>query len=244
MALKLNCLLALLGVVLFTGCTSGKNPWSPCTSYYGTMSAPKYLFNRYNYSCEVIPIEGNFTLDANDIALNVPSNVAGVTAGEVANDVDSAIDAWTASGADWQLHYTIGVGEDEEDSLINGYNQIDILNGPDPYPDGDPVYAYAWHVDVGDDGTTDKCDIIIYTESETGVPEFKFVVDSPPSASDETDFAYLMAHEMGHCIGILDQLDMSTASDLMYNFIPYNTDLLSLPVHDKEAILYLYGVGI
>ncbi len=237
--------LLILGTCLFslstTACRVGKGPTpAACTAEYGQVNASNYIFKSHNYSCEDDPIEDAFKVDASDIASKLSTAGGAPTTTEIFNDVDEAISGWLAADAAWDLNYVSASAGDEADPLSNGYNQFDIVDDVDPYPDGDNALAYTSSTDSDGDGTTDQCDIIFYTTRETDNSTITWSVDATP-AGNEADLAYVLAHEMGHCIGIGDQTDGSTAGDLMYASYSFGTDFVSIATHDEEAILWIYG---
>lgn len=222
-------------------CREGKGPTpTACTAEYGQVGASNYIFKSHNYSCENYPIEDAFKVDASDIVSKMSTTGGSPTTTEIFNDVDEAVSGWLAADAAWDLNPVSAAAGNESDPLSNGYNQFDIVDGVDPYVDGDNALAYTFSTDSDGDGTTDQCDIIFYTTRETDNSTITWSVDAAPVAN-EADFAYVIAHEIGHCVGIGDQTDGSTAGDLMYASYSNGTDFVSLSTHDEEAILWIYG---
>jgi hypothetical protein len=230
----------ILLISFFAIACRGSKSAGPCTEEYGSLPTPTYIFLSHNYSCETDPIEDEFTVDASDILSKMTEYPASVsTNSNILNDLDEAIAAWVDSGAAWKMDYTQGIMSNEDAPTLDTANQIDMLDDVDPYPDGDVAIAYTFTQDSNGDGITDNCDIILYTEKETG-GTFVWSIDDTPDPS-EIDLAYILAHEIGHCVGIGDQNASDTAADLMYGSYPSSTDFTGLATNDEEAILYIYG---
>lgn len=98
----------------------------------------------------------------------------------------------------------------------------------------------AWYSPSAlEEGFTD-CDIKVYAKYGAGTSHvnFEFDLDDNPTAL-EVSFTTVMAHEFGHCAGIMDK---SIAGSVMNGEVTKGeVRQVNNPGNDADAIIFLYG---
>ena len=85
-----------------------------------------------------------------------------------------------------------------------------------------------------------NCDIEFWQKRQDGTNYVFVAGGTPVTGSAQIDVAWVMAHELGHCIGLGDQTADSTALDIMFGDYPTAADFTELPDEDKEGARVLY----
>lgn len=206
-----------------------------CPESSGPGPRSDYVFDDANFSCQEDPVEPEFDLDAQ--SFNV---VAGLDEDDVRTQFGNMLSHWNDVDADFVLRE--GDLSITDGALDEADGESEMLLFPAGSPDGDDAIATAFTWPSGSDEAS-SCDVIFWSVDLDGVA-FNYVADGSPSSS-EYDLEWIMTHEMGHCLGLGDQIpaiqDTNGVDSMMNGVYDAGTACSAISADDVEALVFLYG---
>ena len=242
--------LPLAVLVALIGCRSEMKTTIPCEEDTGlsSHSNPDYQFQDRNFTNDPDGISLPFDLDS--ASFDVGSAPGGLFLDPelVIDDLEEARAAWSnTTGADLDL------------SVDDVYLSDGKVNANDGSPEGPgPLASQIFMQPRAKDGgagdvdsiasshlwavsppVATNCDIEFWQKRQDG-SNYIYVAGGAPTSGGQIDVAWIMAHELGHCIGLGDQTAGSTALDVMFGTYTGGTNFTVLPDEDKEGARVLY----
>lgn len=235
--------------ILLTGCSTdhkGRDTGigADCEPLLGTHSNPDYGFHEGNLTCEEAPSERVFNVDLAAFEAEL-----GFEADDVLTDISSALHSWSSVGVNIKLR--LGETDFEVDPTPT---TPDFLLGlgaysgskHDLYDDGSTSFARAFTWTRN--GYFVDCDIMVWgsvfvgdgEEEDAETRTTEWAVNRVPGDT-EIDFRTVILHELGHCIGLGDQVAPSLTESVMWHVLGPGQQRPDPDSSDVEAIMSLYG---
>lgn len=241
----------LVACTVGVGCSNAV-PDPPCHTISGTYPRPsEYGYESKNWACDpyIPPITGDLIFEASSFA-TLGIFTPGSEAVEVATDVAiPSVGLWNGSSAGISVTYNVA-GSGPQATSGNSINEVIV------YP-GSLTATTLEHVVAGTNliATTTaptqivECDTEIFTEAQDLSGAHNPIEYQRATGTSATAYtlSYVMTHEIGHCLGLEDQIDwdgdgfVEHKGSIMYFEMSMDEDPF-VNSNDDDALLYLYGI--
>jgi Matrixin len=218
--------------LLALGCRDTKGA-SDCGVPSAGHSEANYVFVDSNFSCE----EEGAILTPFDLDADSFFDGATLAQADVVTDFELIATDWSSTGAE----LVVNVGDTDLPTGVranDGDHHVFMVDDNDGIDDGTNSIALTsrWG---GEDGETDDCDIRFFTTRDDSSVR-SWVADDTPGSS-QYDLAYILGHEMGHCVGLGDQEAPELSGSLMFGSYTQGTNYSGPHVDDEEGAILIYG---
>lgn len=197
-----------------------------------------------NFSCDTDAIDTSFTIFSSSFA-SATSGGAALGSTAVTSAFEDAAEWWSVAGADVEISHSVGT---TGSGVIDGFNNrfdVFMISGDKPVIFGGSTAmasTYRWHAG----GEVLDCDIRFYEEVGLEIESISTSVipwvASGTVNNSQVSLTLMMAHELGHCLGLGDQRVAELQDDVMFAERALGDDLASgVTLDSLAALLYLYG---
>lgn len=235
-------MVALVLLTVLSASCGGKDEAHRCVKGSGSM--PDLMrVAEYTCACDSDPMDAMWEINLESF---------------VGYSATSVVDAAEAAGLYW------GLGTRDIDVLVNSSATTREVDSSDGHwvimmyesPDGtvDSGDGAAWYTCVGEENDSSDCDIVLLEETESGI-DLVWDFGGGDPASGAASGTFVLAHEMGHVLGIshmatdgtstaAELIDEDTEEPLSVMSNAWGTGIdLGDGIHelDDQALMYIYA---